>query len=36
MMGGPGVFGKIIIKVSTASLPVNKDVSLFDMLSYPV
>ena len=36
MIGWLEVFGKIITKVCTVRLPVNKEVTLFGMVSYPV
>ena len=35
VMGGHEVFGEIVTKVFTVRLPVNKEVTLFDMISYP-
>ena len=35
-MGGPEVLGEIIIKVFIAGLPMNKEVTLFHMVSYSV
>ena len=36
MMRGPEVFGKVVAEVFIAVLPVNKEVTLFYTVSYPV